>query len=321
MASGQANSSDWLQTSKFCCARDGRPYARSTHYHHRRTLERLGLLEKRDRHYVLNRRNPETGALTVQTSIRERLQPSEKKAFANAVLRNKDCHDVFLGNFLPARQAVYDVTTFVEQAHPAKIDIHSVVGRPAGSGQGHDAGHAHSKRVAIRPAGATDWSVLDGAVAVQAIHFGLRSWCVNQLGFLDIACGADGTYTAYPKHIVTRLPDQELAVKMFADLEFADDWATIRVPDCALATGIKQRVSIDQAKSVLMHWLTGHPDLVAGVPTRVAFITAGLPDPQHALALKSYLHSNSGAYLSHVRIHRTLRQHVQNGIQGHDRHQ
>ena len=302
--------------------RDGRPYARSIHYHHRRTLERLGLLEKRDRHYVLNHRNPETGALTTKTRVRERLHPSEKKAFANAVIRNKDCHDVFLGNFLPAREAVCDVTTFVERAHPAEIVIQSVVGRAPGrgSGQGHDAGHARSKRVAIRPTEATSWSVLDGAVAVQAIHFGLRSWCVDKLGFLDIVCGADGTYTAYPKHIVTRLPDQELAVKMFADLEFADDWATIRVPDCALATGIKQRVSIDQAKSVLMHWLTGHPDLVAGVPTRVAFITAGLPDRQHDLALKSYLRSNSGAYLSHVRIHRMLHQHVQNGVQGHDRH-
>ncbi len=294
--------------------RDGRPYARSMHYHHRRTLERIGLLKKQDRCYVLNHGNLEVSALTVQTRLLEQLQPSEKEAFANAVLRNKDCHDVFLGNFLPARESVCDVTTFIEQAKPTEIVVHSGVKREAGSSHGYDAGPAFTKRVAIRPVETTDWSVQDGDDAVQAIHFGLKSWCADQLRFLDTAYRADGTYIAYPKHIVTRLTDRELAVKMFADLDFDDDWATVRIPDYTLATGIKQRVSVEQAKGVLMDWLTGHPDLVAGVPTRLGFITAGLTDRQHALALKSYLRSHSGAYLSHIHIHRKLHQHVQNGV-------
>lgn len=312
----RANELEKLATDeRVLLRRDGQPYAKSTHYHHRRTLEKLGLLEKQHRQYTLNPQNPTIHALTMRTELRRKLLPYEKEAFANAVLRNEDCHGVFFRHFKGCELSRY-VTTFVEQAHPVEIVIrtgtegnmdHSHSGRPSSSS-------SQTKRVAIRPIGTTHWSFLEGANAEQAIHFGLRSWCVDQLGFLDVTYSADGTYTAFSKHIIPKLTDQELEAKMFIALEFAGDWTTIRIPDCTLATGIKQRVSVDQVKGVLMHWLTDHPDLVAGVSTRLGFITAGLSESQHALVLKSYLHSQSGAYLSHLRIHRTLREHVQNRI-------
>ena len=313
----RANELEKLATGeRVLLRRDGRPYARSMHYHHRRTLERLGLLAKREGRFVVNHQHPEIGALAAQTKIGERLLPSEKEAFANAVLRDGDCHDVFFGNFLPERAFVCDATTFVQRAHAVEIVVETGAGRKADrvSGQQHRASPACSRGVAIRPSEATDWRVLEGADAIQAVHYGLKSWCVDQLGFMDIAYGPSGIYTVYPKHIVPRLTDKELAMEMATALKFVDDWTTIRIPDCALETGIKQRVSVDQAKGILAHWLTDHPDLVAGVPTRVGFITAGLPDPQRAIALRSYLRSQSGAYLSHLRVHRMLRQHVQNGV-------
>ena len=296
--------------------RDGQPAARTTHYHHQRTLERLGLLQKHGHHFTLRHRHPEICSLTARQTLREQLLPSEKEAFSNAVLRDKDCHDVFFGNFLPARASICDVAAFVEQAHPVELVVEASTQSEADDSGArlHRGGRPHSRSVAIRPADASsDWSVLVGPNAVQAIHFGLRSWCVGQLGFLDTAYAADGTYTVYPKHIVTRLTDRELAAKMFSAIDFADDWATIRIPDHALAAGIAQHVSVDQAKGILMGWLRAHPDLVAGVPTRVGFITAGLPDRQHPLILKNYLRSKGGAYLSHLRIHRMLREHVQIG--------
>ena len=305
----RANELERLATKeRVLLRRDGQPASRTTHYHHRSTLERLGLLQKHGRRFTLGHRHPEICSLAARQTLREQLQPSEKEAFANAVLRDGDCHEAFFGNFLPSRAPVCDVAAFVEQAHPVEL----VVEASARSEAGHSG--ARQRSVAIRPADASsDWSVLDGPNAVQAIHWGLRSWCVGQLGFLDTAYSADGTYTVYPKHIVTRLTDRELAAKMLSAVDFADDWATIRIPDHALAAGIAQHVSVDQAKDVLMGWLTSHPGLVAGVPARVGFITAGLPDSQHPLALKSYLRSEGGAYLSHLRIHRMLREHLQIG--------
>jgi len=297
---------------------DGRPCARSIHYHYRRTLERLGLIEKLGTRFVLSRQNSETEALSAQTRLGECLQPAEKEAFANSVLRNQDCHKVFFAHFLPAQEPVSDVATFIERGHAVEVVVESQVGMGAAAGgsRARNGGRNRSKRVVIQAAdaGPGDRTVFGGAEAVQAIHFGLRRWCVNELGFLDVAYRADGTYVIYPKHMTAPLTDQDLAVRMLEDLDFADDWATLRIPDFALAAGIEHRVSIEQAKGVLSEWLTAHPDLVAGVPTRVDFITAGLYERQHGLALKRYLKSSSGAYLSHVRIHRDLRRHVQNRV-------
>ena len=75
----RANELEKLATDeRILLRRDGRPYARSMHYHHRRTLERLGLLTKRDRRFVVNHRNPEISTLTAQTRIGERLHPSRE---------------------------------------------------------------------------------------------------------------------------------------------------------------------------------------------------------------------------------------------------
>ena len=280
---------------------DGRPYAPSIHYHHRRTLERLGLLRKQGHRFALNGQIPETTVFADQARLREPLDPPEKAAFANTALRNPDCYDVFFSSFLPSPVRAPNVATFVDHAQPVELVAHS---------RGGD----RSRRVAIRPVGTDEWRLLMGSNAVQAVHFGLRSWCVDQLGFMDATCSASGTYVIYPKHIVPRLSDQELALEMFDAIDFDGDWAMVRIPDCSLATGIAKRVSVDQAKGVLMDWLTGHPDLVAGIPTRVGFITEGLADRQHALLLKGYLRSKGGAYLSHLRIHRRLREHLQPGV-------
>ena len=297
--------------------RDGRPYANSMHYHHRRTLERFGLLQKSNRHLILNRDHPGATALTVDSRPHECLLPTEQTAFADAVIQNGDCYDVFLSHFLAGRKPACDVATFVELGQPIQVAVQSRTHQNAVPGCTFDSPVASdcSKSVAIRRVGDANWSVAYGADAIQAIHFGMRSWCTDQLGFMDIAYRADGTYFAYPKHIDTRLTSSELAAAMFADLDFIGEWATVRIPDCTLEAGIKHRVSIEQAKDVLRDWLTTHPDLVAGIPSRVGFITAGLAQRQHSLALKSYLRSKNGAYMSHIRVHHSLRQHIREGIQ------
>lgn len=290
-------------------SRGGQALGRTSHYHHRSTLQRLGLLVKKGQLLTVNAQIPETKTLIARGAFCEGLDAREKEAFANAVLRNQDCHDAFFRHFLPSGLPAQDVETFVECAWP--IELHVQAG-----------GRASRKRarsvqyVDIRPAGTQEWYRLAGANAIQAVHFGLRSWCANQLNFLDVTYAANTIYTIYPKHIVSHMCDRDLALKMLDAIDFDGDWATIRVSDYALAAGIKQHVSVDQAKNVLVDWMTAHPDLVAAIPTRVGFITNGLPDSQHALALKGYLRSHSGAYVSHLRIHRMLRERVENGVAG-----
>ena len=156
--------------------------------------------------------------------------------------------------------------------------------------------------------------MIPGIEAVQAIHFGLRSWSVEQLGFLDAIGAADGVYSLYPKHVASRLRDRDLALAMLDFLKFDGEWATMRVADYVLSTGIQHHVSVDQVKSVLMSWLTDHSDLVAGIPTRESFITHGVPLQQQPIVLNGYLQGRDSAYVSHLRIHRTLPDRVKDGL-------
>ena len=294
--------------------RDGRPYAKSMHYHHRRTLERLGLLVKHDRLYTLNSGVAELRTLISKGSIGEPLQAHEKEAFAIAMLRNEDCQEVFFSTFLSSWEPAHDVREFTERAAPVEVVVEST-GRASSGDPSEISRHAPvlSQQVSMRAIGAAEWRLLPGANAVQAIHFGLRSWCVDQLGLMDAAHSASGAYTLYPTHVVPRLSDQELSAMMLDAIDFDGDWATIRIPDCTLSTGIRQGVPIEQAKHVLKGWLKEHPDLVDGIATRISFITHGVADRQQALMLKGYLRSDGGAYLSHLKIHRKLREHVQVG--------
>ena len=86
-----------------------------------------------------------------------------------------------LGTFSRSESACVMSQRLFERAHAVEIVIESGAGREAdhGSGERHRASPGCSKSVAIRPCKATDWSVLEGADAIQAIHFGLKSWCVR----------------------------------------------------------------------------------------------------------------------------------------------
>ena len=196
--------------------RDGQPYKASTHYHHRRTLERLGLLVKRGRLLTLNSDLDSVRTLTSRKALGGPLQPCERDAFATSLLRNKDCHEVFFSAFLPSQVPVCDVRGFVETAAPVEMNVMNSGHVPTERRSGVSASVAtDSPGVSLRPIGADNWRVLGGVNAVQAVHFGLKSWCANQLGFMDVAHSASGTYTLYPTHIVAPVSNQELGARMF----------------------------------------------------------------------------------------------------------
>ncbi len=288
-------------------SRDGDPLGPTTHYHHRRTLERLGLLVKRQGRFAINDQIPETRVLTARTTSDDGLNDREKEAFSNVVLRNEDCRDIFFQWFLPPKATVQSVRDFIKLAHPIELNV---VQSENGAQQGcqQDANSSgKQEHVAIRPTKAAEWLKYSGTNAIQAIHFGLRAWGVDQLHFLDSLYNHGKVYNIFAKHIVPELSARELSDCMLDLLRFEGDWTTVRVGDFALEVGTKLRVSIEQAKRVLTYWIANYPDLVAAIPTNERFIAGGLSAGQRALVLKGFLGERDGAYVSHLRIHRRLR--------------
>ena len=298
--------------------RNGQVLGPSSHYHHRRTLERLGLLVKQDHFFTLNEHSMEAMLLTTRQSIGKPLDDEEKRAFSNVLLRNRDCHDMFFQHFLETDTVVKDVSDFVERGRPVELRVlRGLTSANQSTVRESLAGSDATKpdvEVAMRAVETQDWCVHFGTNAVQAIHFGLRGWCVDQLGFLDGMFTADGLYTIFPKQIAQSLTTQELALHMLNSLKFQGEWTTVRVGDFALQMGIEQRASIEQTKGVLAAWLNDHPDIVAGIPINERFITGGLANRQRTLALEGFLLGRGGAYVSHLRIHQDIYHIARRGV-------
>ena len=299
---------------KVLVGRDGQALGLSSHYHHRRTLERLGLMMKRDGRYLLNEQLPETETLTARVTFGRTLDDQEKEAFSNVVLRNDDCRSVFFEQFLQSMSDVDNVHEFGVLAKPIELNvIHTQHGRRHLKHRGPDSGLEVDVRqinVVIRASGAPGWSTFSGTNAVQAIHFGLRAWCVDQLQFLDGIYRTGAAYTIYARRIRRPCTTSELAFRMLDLLGFDGDWATVRVGDFALDVGIRQHVSIEQVKDVLNSWMENYPDVVAGIPTNERFVAGGLASGLRKAVLKGFLRESQGAIVSHLRIHRSLRERI-----------
>lgn len=304
---------------KVMTGRNGQPLGASSHYHHRRTLERLGLLIKLGSRYALNDDVPEAKVLTKKSSLGETLANIEKEAFANVILRNEDCRNVFFRHFLRSGVRITDVHDFVDRAKPIEMSVCHDRKNSYGSDlyttrEGQDC-ISSQKHVAVKALAAHEWSILSGTNAVQAIHFGLRAWSVDQLGFLDCSYRTGGFYDIYPKSIADHLANDELELRMVDSLSFEGEWTTIRVGDFMLLMGAEQKVSIAKTREVLLKWMNQYPDLVTGIPTNERFITGGLASGQRGLVLKSFIMEAGGAYVSHLRIHHHLNHRVRRKLE------
>jgi len=273
-------------------SREGKPLGPSTRYHHRRILERFGLTTKVKGMYTLNSELAEVRVLIANKHFGIDLDTREKTSFANVVLRNKDCYEVFF-KFFTDEKSVQNVNDFVEVAKPIELKLD------------HQS-DSHKPTITIKRRGNSCETTFSGTDALQAIHFGLRSWCVGQLSFMDELYIAGTGYTIYTIDIAPRISLSELESKIFSLLSFRDNWATMRVGDIALDVGITFRVPIAFAKTVLERWLRDYPGLVSGIPTNERFIAGGLTMGQREAILKGFAREQNGSFLSHIRVHQEL---------------
>lgn len=147
---------------------------------------------------------------------------------------------------------------------------------------------------------------LKGEDARQAVHFGLRSWCVEQLSFLDELYKVGIGYTLFAKDIEDPISEQELEARILATLPFEDDWATIRVSDFVSASAHKNCVDIVQVKRVLERWLNNFGGAVASIATSERFITGDHPVQLREAVLKGFAHPQTKGHISHIQIHKNV---------------
>ena len=273
----------------------GKPIGKSNRYHHRMALERFGLVIKAEGRYYPNLVTEQRDAMLVAADDGA-LTQEQRIILADRVITNADCYDVFWSNFCPNMRPT-SVDQFVASAGAILLRIEE-----SSQFKGR-----YSTSVLLRgPASVRPYVLHEGYSAVQAIHFGMRRWGIEQLRFLDELYQVGHGHHIFPID-VRRVPDGEtIDQNLFAHLEFNGDWAMPRVGDLLLTTASKMKIPIASVRDRLQSWLTLFRGFVSPVRVSERMILEGRSKRIWELSLSGFLTPPGGGVISHLKVHRGI---------------
>ncbi len=278
-----------------------KPLSATTAYHYRTILQRFGLIKAEKGHYYLTRSNVLISKLLDTGRKGQPLSYEEKRAFANVIIAQKDCRYWFFDLFLPSPELVYDLDEWIHQGNPISI-----------SGSLRKLGKKFAQEpVVIRSSVTTDSRVLDSADRIQAVLWGLRLWCTEQLQIADELFELDGGYRIFP----VRHPDQvdrlEVVRTILRSIQQQDEWTVLRVPNITAEWAPRLRIAATELHECFKQLRQIVPGLIVFVPAPVTFITMVTPFERRDKAiLNAYLHDSGGEYVSHIRLHTKIWEHL-----------
>lgn len=272
----------------------GRPPSRTTVYHYRNTLLRLGVLVRQGRRYAADFWNPLLRDLIrVLHPGAQRLSPEERRLFSELVLANEDCRRWFFDFFVPEPRP-YDFEEFLSlgqrvawKAYPGtegrRVLLYSL--------------DDERRRCWLRT-----------EAEFQAVLYGVRYWARNQLSFLDELFLEDLGGVMFPVQAEGPVPDPQIARSLLNLVKEEVEWTVLSVRDLAFRWGPQFSVPLRRIFATLSAVHRAYPEYVVVIPTARAFatITAETPSAE-AYQLRSYL-EEEGCYASHLRIHRKLKE-------------
>ena len=268
----------------------GKPLGPSTRYHYRRTLEKLGLVQ-RDYGRFTAKLDPDECQQFLPLLDSENLDDVQRLIMGNRVILNDDCYNMFWKMFMPAGRP-FSLEEFIDTGKPVAMSVESTSSR------------AQSGSLVTLYQPALNLSIVhSGYKAVQAVHFGMRAWGVNQLQFLDELYRVGEGYIMFPANVCHRPKPTIVEEALVEAIDFSDDWATPRISDLLLTVASRLRVTLQDVRCVLDHWIRVHPGYVSPVATSERIILSGQVRQKRRLILKGFLSLASGEHISHLKVH------------------
>ena len=283
----------WAREQVRLRTQSGKPVSKTTIYHYRNTLRHLGILLLVNGRYQIAKERPWVSKLL------ETLRPGtphlsfqERELFARLVLQNADCREHFFDFFMPEGITDYDLEDFLRKGQP-------VVWR-RGEKRIEELYNLEQrgKRRQIRSEDER-----------QAILYGIRYWARNELGFIEeiFLEGIGGVM--FPVYLNGPVPDP-LILKAFRDaISPEEEWTIFSLREIATTWGPKYHASLRRLYGTLQ-WIYRHvPQYVVFIPTSESFATITATSPQAEIYhLRGYLRDEKGRYISHMRVHRKLKE-------------
>lgn len=290
----------------------GRPLGKSSRYHHRRTLERLAFVRKAKGRFFPCLAEAESEVM-IKVDGHKGLNLEQRRLFSERVLLNRDCYDIFWSAFVPSKRP-HSIREFTQAAQPIRMQLEE-------DGISSLSRRRYPAAVVLYGASHPDLPIPHvGYNAVQAIHFGMRRWGVEQLRFLDELYQVGQGHHIFPIKMNRLYDPDRLDRILYEELRFEGDWAMPRVSDLLLSVASRLKVPIRLVRDRLQRWLKVHSGDVAPVFVSDRMILFGRSERIRQLALSGFLSPPDGGLVSHLKVHRGIADKLESQVLREDAH-
>lgn len=286
----------------------GKGISRTTTFHVRNTLYHLGLLELRDRLYVPARDAALIAHLSQAEGYVKQLTTEEKIDFARRILKNADCHDVFLWLF--GAEAT-ELEVFVEQAGvvrwrsediPGLEDVSRTVQEESKTGRMRKA----QRRWRVVMTSSAGEVTLQTEDEVQAVFYGVRYWLM-QLNVLDeMFFEGEGGHTFM---FSTNPRNSQVLLLPYLKRELVPGvpWTPVHLRPLILEVARSQHATLEVTHAAFRQLARRYPQYIYLIATARSFatITASSASAEE-FQLRGYLKDDHGRIISHARLHEKI---------------
>ena len=273
----------------------GKPFSPTSCYRYRRVIEKLNLVEKRNRKFVPKLTSSECDEMLAPSKTGD-LTNGQRSVLGDRVVGNEDCYETFWKTFLPARKP-HSLEDFINNSSP-------IVMNPV---KGPKNEREDSYLTIKNPYHPDNTIIHQGYNAIQAIHFGMRTWGVDHLGFLDEFYQVGQGYHILPARLEPNENSETIEHTLIEALEFHNDWAMASISELILTGCTALKIPTRNVRSVLQNWIGLYPNFVSPVTVSNRMILFGQPDKLTSLILRGFLRLTTGEHVSHLQVHRNLK--------------
>jgi hypothetical protein len=269
--------------------------SRTTLYHYRNSMLRLGILVRRDRWLQINSTAPSVAVLLFGPDDRlTELTPAARQALASLVIANLDCRRAFFDLFMPVsayRLGEFKRTGLAVYWRRSPTDAGSTVVLQRQSLQG---------RLELRSPN-----------EIKGVLYGIRYWARDELRLIDEYYREDRGAVMYPIDVDSAGRDSQVIASEVLELLDGpnDNWTTLAVAHLIEVCCEQRHRPVTLLFRALRNLASSFPDRLLLIPTSMALAVMGARSRQREdFVLRSYFQDSLGRFISHVRLHNSLRE-------------
>lgn len=276
--------------------KEGSSPARTTLYHHRNTLVHLGVIRRSERLLFANLDNPRVKELLSNSNPEGScLDTVSRNIFTELVLGNTDCKDRFFDLFMPpVLREQYGTQQF--RAFACPVTWRRV--RDNGSNE-----------VMMSSSANTDTLKLRSPSEIKGILYGLRYWARDELKLVDEFFREDRGSVMYPVRPPENNPSpHDVVDEIFALIKTGEEWTILSVQELIVELCEKRKRTLDSLFAALKVLESEYSRQVMLVSTSRSFATLTAASvAREEFELRGYFKDKTGRYISHLRIHNSVR--------------